>query len=204
MPPLGDAHRQGVINQEQADHQRAEADQREADLHAVQDALSRLNLLVGWLDNGLPAQLVSSINFYTQQFLVSQSLSATYTLIGVRNTLAFTVFRAKTEVLAGSSASQLPFDLAFNANNTQRGGSVVFSHQLSAFTNMILTATRLNATADVASGGKSTQSFLQFIAQTRLSPKTDAFTGARYSIFDSDFGTDYREAAIFVGVNHRF
>jgi hypothetical protein len=51
---------------------------------------------------------------------------------------------------------------------------------------------------------KSDQVGLQLNLQRTLSPRTNAYAGARYQQFKSDFARSFNEAAVFVGVSHTF
>src|SRR5207249_5597823 len=172
------------------------------------DPLQRQQAVSQFLSQtGLPAQLDSPVNFYTEQITLTRLISGTVALIGARNVVAFTAFESKNRALEPPSTVPLP-TLLLSQNNTQRGVNASFSHLLSALTSMNVGATliraREDATQDLSVSGKSTQEFFQFLVQTQLGPKTIAFTGARYSIYNAEIFNSYREAAVFVGFDHRF
>jgi uncharacterized protein (PEP-CTERM system associated) len=154
--------------------------------------------------SGLPATLQSPVNYYIQQVLLYEQQSATFTLLGVRNSTAFTLYNRKQEAISGGTGFALPPQLSFGQNNTQRGGSIAFSHQLTPLTNLGLTATRYQTIATAPLNARSVTNAFLLSAGTRLSPKTDGFAGATYSDFNSDVTNDYTVYTVYVGLNHRF
>ncbi len=153
---------------------------------------------------GLPATLQAPLNFYTQQVSLYEQQSATFTLFGVRNATAFTIYNRKQEVISGGTGAPLPPPFGQLNNNTQRGGAVTFSHRLTPLTSLNATATRYDTIATAPFTGKSTTDFFLVNVGTRLSPKTDGFTGLTYTMFDSNVSNDYNAFTAYVGLNHRF
>lgn len=154
--------------------------------------------------SGLPATLQSPLNYYIQQVILYEQVSATFTLVGVRNSTAFTVYNRKQEAISGGTGAALPPQLSFGQNNTQRGGAITYSHQLTPFTSLNATATRYETVATAPLAGKSTTNAFLVSAGTQLSPKTDGVTGLTYTDFDSDVTNDYTAFTVYVGLNHRF
>ena len=108
----------------------------------IPDPVQRAEAVRNFLQqNGLPATLQSPLNYYIQQVALYEQQSATFTLLGVRNSTAFTLYNRKQEVISGGTGAALPAPFGALNNNTQRGGAITFSHRLSAVTD-------LNATAD--------------------------------------------------------
>lgn len=154
--------------------------------------------------SGLPATLQSPLNYYIQQVILYDQQSATFTLLGVRNSTAFTLYNRKQEAISGGTGAALPPQLSFGQNNTQRGGAVTYSHLLTPFTNLNATATRYQTTATAPLAARSTTNAFLLSAGTRLGPKTDGFGGLTYTDFDSDVTNDYAAFGVYVGLNHRF
>lgn len=154
--------------------------------------------------SGLPATLQSPLNYFVQQVILYEQVSATVTFIGVRNSTAFTVYNRKQEPISGGTGVVLPPQLGFGQNNTQRGGAITYSHQLTPLTNLNATATRYQTTANAPLTARSTTNAFLLSAGTRLSPKTDGFTGLTYTDFDSNVANDYTAFGVYVGLNHRF
>jgi uncharacterized protein (PEP-CTERM system associated) len=130
--------------------------------------------------------------------------SATFTLLGVRNSLAFTVFNRKSEVISGGSGVPLPLPFGAQNNNTQRGASLAYNHRLTPLTNLNATATRYDTIATAPFTSKSTTDYFLVSVGTRLSPKTDGVTGLTYTTSDSNVFNDYNAFTAYVALNHRF
>ena len=80
---------------------------------------------------GLPPTLATPVNIFARErSCCRQSATVSLVLIGVRNSLGFTLFYLKSEAISGTGAV-LPPALQFGQNNTQTGGGVSFSHRLS-------------------------------------------------------------------------
>jgi len=171
----------------------------------IPDPVQRAQAVQAFLNQtGLPATLQSPLNYYTEQILLIQQASATFTLLGVRNSLAFTVYNRKTEPIAGATGVVLPPELAPQNNNTQTGGSIVYTHRLTPLTGLTATATRYYTDANAPLMGKSTTNYFLVSVGTQLSPKTTGVTGLTYTVFDSNVTNDYDAFTAYVGLNHRF
>jgi uncharacterized protein (PEP-CTERM system associated) len=152
---------------------------------------------------GLPPVLQGPLNFYTEQVIRYEQASATFTLFGVRNSLAFTVYYREQEVISGGTGVPLPPPFGFINNNIQRGGTLAYSHRLTPLTNLTATATRYYTTASESTDESTTDYFLIGLG-TSLSPKTDGFTGLTYTTFDSNVSNDYDAFTAYIGLSHRF
>ncbi|MGH8682535.1 MAG: TIGR03016 family PEP-CTERM system-associated outer membrane protein [Burkholderiales bacterium] len=171
----------------------------------IPDPVERAQAVQTFLNqSGLPAVLQSPLNYYTQQILLIQQANATFTLLGVRNSLAFTVYNRKTEPIAGASGLVLPPEFAVQNNNTQTGGSIAFNHRLTPLTSLTATATRYYTEAIAPLTARSTTNYFLVSVGTQLSPKTTGVTGLTYTVFDSNLTNDYDAFTAYVGLNHRF
>ncbi|HKO67480.1 MAG TPA: TIGR03016 family PEP-CTERM system-associated outer membrane protein [Burkholderiaceae bacterium] len=152
----------------------------------------------------LPESLPGAVNIYSESPNVLTSGSGTVALIGTRNTLAFNLFYLKTERLPDPAVP--PTFLTFN-NTIQRGASLSLSHRLSPVTSLNASASRRETRGfDQSAGTVTDENILQVQASQQLSPRSNAFVGARYRQQDSTVGGigESSEAAIFVGLFHRF
>ena len=171
----------------------------------IPDPAQRAQAVQAFLNQtGLPPTLQSPLNFYTQQVSLYDQQSATFTVLGVRNSLAFTIYNRKSEVISGGSGQPLPPPFGSQNNNTQRGASLVYSHRLTPLTNLNATATRYDTTATAPFTSKSTTDYFLVSVGTSLSPSTTGVTGLTYTMFDSNVGNDYNAFTAYVGINHRF
>ena len=175
----------------------------------IPDQVQRAQAVQDYLRaSGLPTTLQSPLNLYVQQVSLYTQQTATFVLLGVRNSTAFTVYNRKQEVISGGTGTALPPPFGQLNNNTQRGGSVVFTHKLTPLTNLNATVSRFQTIASAPFTGTSTTNAFALSASTNLSPKTSAFTGLTYTDFSSDSvfatTTGYTAFTVFVGLSHRF
>jgi uncharacterized protein (PEP-CTERM system associated) len=171
----------------------------------IPDPTQRAQAVQAFLNQtGLPATLQSPLNFYTQQVTLYDQQSATFTIFGVRNATAFTIYNRKSEVISGGTGQPLPPPFGSQNNNTQRGGSITFSHRLTPLTSLNATATYYETIATAPFTGKSSTDYFSVVLGTRLSAKTSANTGLTYTIFDSNVTNDYNAFSAYVSLNHSF
>lgn len=152
-------------------------------------------------DRGLPAVLSNPVNIYTQQITLQEYQSATFGLLATRNTIFFTVFNSKTTAVLGSG---VPLGLSSSTDNTQRGGSITWSHRLTPLVNLNATAATTRTFPNDDPTDKATQSDFRLTISSPLTARTSVYGGAWYQAFRSDVTSDYNAAAVFVGLNHIF
>lgn len=153
---------------------------------------------------GLPNTLSAEARLFANRVSLVTSATASMTLIGVRNSLAFAIFSSKSEevldsIFAGGGAS---------TNVEQQGVTVTFTHQVSAVTSLNTTVAYSRSRGVGAdTGNDSKQKTAQAQVTRQLAPKTSAFAGVRVQKFDSNvpgITTGADETAAFVGLAHRF
>ena len=153
--------------------------------------------------NALPPVLGAPVPLYTQQVSLQDSQSASFFILGARNSIGFTVFNLKsTAITAGGVA--LPPQLSFGTDNTQRGVSATWGRTLTADTNLNVIATYRNTVATAPLTGDTDQGFLTAQISTRFSPSTRGWVGARAQNLSSNVTADYSEFAGFIGLSHDF
>jgi uncharacterized protein (PEP-CTERM system associated) len=174
-------------------------------LSSIPDAASRqsaVNELIR--TRGLPSTLVTPISVYSQQILLQESQTATFALIGARNTILFTIYNVKSQPIT-AAGSLLPTVPGINNDNTQTGGSVVWTNRLSSM--LVLTAS-VNAYRTVSNDeqfpGETKQGIAQVVLSSPVGAHTTAFVGGRFQRLISDVVTNYNEAAAFIGVAYTF
>ena len=171
-------------------------------LARIPDAAQRqtvVNQLI--LDRGLPSFLGSSINIYTQQVTLQESLVATAGILGARSNLFFTAYRLQQQPITGSG-NPTP-DLAGFVNNTQVGANVAWSHSLTPLVTLTASVEAARTVDNMGPGVNRTGAIRAGMASP-LAPFTTLYGGIRYQISRSNVSFDYDEAAIFVGLSHRF
>ncbi len=118
----------------------------------IPDPTQRQQAVNNFIDSrGLPSELSSPVNVYTQQITLNQNLSATMGLLGSRNSLFVTVYRYDTQPISGSGVI-LPPVFGFGNDNTQLGVNVVWSHNLTPLTVLNLAAYALSDRGQRAAG----------------------------------------------------
>jgi uncharacterized protein (PEP-CTERM system associated) len=159
---------------------------------------------------GLPPILISPLNFYTAQISLQQSASVSAVWVGKLNSIGFTVFRSKSEAIAGTELA-LPVGFQFATNSTQTGTGVNYSHRLSGFTNLVASATYSrttpNGSDDTANNARSNNFNALIGLSTQFSPKTNGSVGLSYFTFDSpgssNIGTQ-STVSVYASISHNF
>jgi uncharacterized protein (PEP-CTERM system associated) len=157
---------------------------------------------------GLPPTLAAPVNFYGTTLTLQDAQNLSLVLIGIRNSVTFTLFNVKSEAIAGTG-EVLPPALQFGQNNTQTGVGVGYSYQLSGMTGLSANAsysrTRTNDTA--LNDFRSNNGNLGVTMSTRFGPKTSGSAGITYSLFTASGSSDTPSTdsiTIFVTVSHTF
>jgi uncharacterized protein (PEP-CTERM system associated) len=156
--------------------------------------------------NALPGDLNTTTPFFTQQVLMQETESATFTVIGSRNTIAFTVFHQRNQPIAGGSGTQLPPELSFSNDNDQTGGSLTWSRRLSSRTavNALGSYTAIETYLPNGRTDDAKLYLVRILLNHQLSAKTNGFAAVRAQRRDASITSDYREMAVYVGVTHQF
>jgi uncharacterized protein (PEP-CTERM system associated) len=105
----------------------------------VTDPALRAQLVEQFIrERGLPTFVNSALNLYTQQINLVTSAQASMGVIGVRNTLFFNAYYHKNEAIT-AAGNVAPDPASGLTNNTQSGGSIVWTHNLSPL--LVMTST---------------------------------------------------------------
>ena len=174
---------------------------------APNDLILREQLVKAYIQlSGLPETIQTAVPFYSQQVRIQERQEMSVALTGVRNTVVFALYNIESENFSGDEIEAAQLDALFGRQITQRGASVSWTHKLSGRTRSNLSLYRTYVDEKEPFKRESVQDTLRASINVSLSPKTNAYVGARYVIFDADEGTfsDYREAAVFAGFTHRF
>ena len=151
----------------------------------------------------LPSSLPGAVNIFSRNVNVQTSGSATFALLGVRNTLALNLFYLKTQQLPDAA---IPATFITFNDNIQRGGSLSLNHRLSPVMTLNASVARRETRGiDQSAGNVTDENTLDVQATRQLTPRSQAFVGARYKQQDSNsrFSRNSNEAAIFAGFAHR-
>lgn len=168
------------------------------------DPIERAQQVQDLIDRqSLPASLPGSVNIFSRSANVVTEGGGSIALIGVRNTLALTLFYLKTDQLPDAA---VPTTFVIFNNNTQRGASLSLTHRLTSLTSLNAAASRRETRGFDSTAGQSTdQNTFTVQLSRQLSLRSSVFVGARYQQQNSTslFFGDSNEAAIFVGLFHR-
>jgi uncharacterized protein (PEP-CTERM system associated) len=156
--------------------------------------------------NALPGNLATTTPFFTQQVLLQETQSATFTVIGGRNTVAVTVFHQRNQPIAGGSGTELPPELSFSNDNDQTGGSFTWSRRLSSRTSVNALTSYTNIETFLPNGRTDDAKLylVRILLNHEIGAKTNGFAGVRAQRRDATITTDYREMAVYVGLTHQF
>jgi len=159
---------------------------------------------------GLPPTLASPVSFYAPNSTLQQTATVSLVLIGVRNSLSFSLFNSKSEAISGTG-DVLPPALQFGQNNTQTGGGVAFSHRLSGMTNFGASASYNRTTANTTDGplsnARTNNAYASLNLSTQFGPKTSGSAGVDYSWtqFPGSANLGNTSAfSVFASINHTF
>jgi uncharacterized protein (PEP-CTERM system associated) len=173
-------------------------------LTSIPDPIQRAALIAQIIQSGgLPLFLAGGINLYTQQATVQQSATASLGLLGARNSVFFTVFRLRSEPVAGAEQPVSGQLAAFN-DNTQTGGGIAWTYKLTPSLSLNTTADGLRTVANPPQVGKTNQGSVRTTLTSPVTANTTVYAGARYQRLHSDVATDYNEVAVYVGLTHTF
>lgn len=157
---------------------------------------------------GLPPTLAAPVNFYATSITLQNVQNVSLVLIGVRNSLTFTVFNVASDAISGKG-DVLPPALQFGQNNTQTGVGVSYSYQLSGFTNLGANASYSRTTTNQTSLNdlRSNNGNAGLTLSTSLGPKTSASAGVTYSIFQPTGAVSSSNTSslnVFATISHTF
>jgi uncharacterized protein (PEP-CTERM system associated) len=159
---------------------------------------------------GLPPTLASPLNYYATTVSVQQAETLAAVWIGARNAVGLSLFNSQSEAISGSG-SVLPPAFQGGANNTQTGGGINYSHQVSGFTNLVAsvsyTRTTPNNTSD-SSGNLRSNNYNAFVSlNTQFSTKTSGSVGISYFYFTTSGATNVGSqgtASVYASISHTF
>lgn len=155
---------------------------------------------------GAPAFLSTSLAFFTQRVYLREGVDASFAILGARNTITFTAFRAENTPLAADAAAIVPDAFALVDRFTQRGFGAHADHKLTPFTTVGASASRTYTRQEQPSRVDSRNDAFTLTLNHTMSPKTRAYAGVSATRFDSDETglVDQDATSVFVGLNHRF
>ena len=154
-------------------------------------------------ERGLPTSLTGPVNLYTQQIYLQESGNVTLGLLGARNAVFLVGYYLRQEAISGAG-NTLPQEIASFNDNTQKGATLTWTHNLTPRVTLTATGTVSRTDAIAPRVGRTDQGIVSLRAAAPLSPNTTVFAGVRYQKLNSDLTPDYDEAAVFAGLNYLF
>jgi uncharacterized protein (PEP-CTERM system associated) len=154
-------------------------------------------------DRGLPVTTSGPVNLYTDQTLLQENVSARVGLLGARNTVYLSGYYLRSEPIT-ATGTPLPPILSFGNDNTQTGGSLVWSHTLLAQVNLVAQLLGSQTESNAAPHARTRRGMVRVAVGTPVTPRTALFGGVRYQTQTSNVAQEYNEAAAFVGISHTF
>jgi uncharacterized protein (PEP-CTERM system associated) len=178
-------------------------------LSIIPDPVQRQAYIDQLISSGsVPLLTSGAANLFTQQLLLVEHATASMGLIGTRNTLYFSAFYENSKPISGAG---MPLEGAApsNTNNTQTGGSVVWTNKLTPSVTLTAGADLLKTVANAPDTGRTTQGTLRVGLTTPISPNTSIYASTRYQRLRTDtsaadLATPYSEYAISIGMSHTF
>jgi len=154
-------------------------------------------------ERGLPTSLAGPVNLYTQQIYLQESGNVTLGLLGARNAVFLVGYYLRQEAISGAG-NTLPPGLASFNDNTQKGATLTWTHNLTPLVTLTATGTASRTDAIAPRVGRTDQWIASLRATAPLSPSTTVYVGARYQRLTSNLTSDYDEAAVLAGLNYLF
>ncbi|MGH8800781.1 MAG: TIGR03016 family PEP-CTERM system-associated outer membrane protein, partial [Casimicrobiaceae bacterium] len=161
-------------------------------------------------ERGLPQSLGSPLTLYAQQVTLEELATATFGILGARNSVFVSGYRSRSEPVPGTASDVLASLFTTILDNTQIGANAVWTHQLAANLSAGLTGgwsrTTDNENRFENSNvlGRTTLYTVDATLSRSISRLTSFLAGLRYQDSQSNISTSYREFAVYVGVTHRF
>ena len=156
-------------------------------------------------DRGLPSQLTAPVTLFTQQTTLNESLTATFGILGARNSVLFTLYRTRSQPIDGNSVLNDINNLLANLiDSTQTGVGAVWSHQLAGNMSFSTIADWSRSVGNTEPRSNTRQGSLRAVLSTAVSPYTTLYASARLQDFRSDIADGYREHALVVGISYIF
>lgn len=152
---------------------------------------------------GTPGFLSNSLAFFSEQVFLLERLQGSFAILGVRNSITFTAFRARSTALTEPPPGLPEAFLASGSRVKQRGFGAAVNHRLTGFTSLGVSANRMFAEEE-ESGTESRNDYLTLNLNHSVSPKTDTFAGLSYTRFEPIGAPASNARMVFAGLQHRF
>ena len=155
---------------------------------------------------GLNTNVAGAIDIMANYAQLQNRASATWVLLGARNTITLSVYRQTLRQLTRAD-SVITGMAPAGSDNQQTGATVSFNRRLTPQMSVDLTTTLSKIRGLALREGDVTDQQTHRLSMTRsMSPRSTLSMGLQYTKFDTTLvGLDsYTATAAFVGLNHRF
>lgn len=157
--------------------------------------------------HGTPEFLSNSLAFYTQRVYLREGVDASFAIVGIRSSIAFTAFAAENSGISADLLGALPDVLLFANRFKEHGFGANAVHRLAPSTSIGANATRTYSRQEEPGQINSRNDYFNLVLSHTVAPKTITFAGLSASRFYSDevgFAADQDATSVFIGLNHRF
>lgn len=145
----------------------------------------------------------NTINSYSQDILLTDSVTARAGITGTRNNLFFSAFYSRNRPIEGSGGS-IADELSANSNYTEFGVNGAWTYRLTPVVNLNLSLALSRTDAIAPAVGRTNQGGASIELNRTLSQHTRVFVGTRYQRLTSDVTESYREAAVYAGIGYTY
>lgn len=169
---------------------------------ALPDSAQReafVRLLLGYPPTGGTGAIVSNAQQLTETF------RAGFSVIGMRNTLSFSLQQSDSSRLSDVSGLSAQDDFALSDTVKTTSATVSFSHKLSGLSSLNTAITRSRSEGASGTGLDTSRLFATAGLTTKIGPRTNAGLTYRYQRSDgSSAGSDFTENAITANLGMTF
>jgi uncharacterized protein (PEP-CTERM system associated) len=174
-------------------------------LSKVPDAAQRQQLVDQIIrERGLPTLLQGPVILSAEQITLVETETASFGILGARNSILFTVFRSRNQPVPGSDLAAVSDVLTTVTDSTQVGTGVVWTHQLASDMTWATNLTVARAKSNQEPRETTDQYLLSSTVSRSLSPFTSIYGGARFQDSRSEVAQGFREFAVFFGLTYTF
>ncbi len=156
--------------------------------------------------SGTPLFLSEPLAFFTQQISLQERLEASAGIVGVRNSITFSVFASESTRLTEGLSGVFPDVFLLGTRIKQKGFGIRADHKVTPFTTAGLSARRTQSEQLDPSVLDAWNNFLALTLNHTVSPKTATFAGVSVTGLKTNdvTVTDRKAHSAFVGLTHRF
>jgi uncharacterized protein (PEP-CTERM system associated) len=153
---------------------------------------------------GAPETLNAVTSYYSERINLLERISGSVALLGVRNSVIFSLSWWKSDPISAISGQPLPPELAALNSFTTYGGAVNWSYEVTGRSRLNSLVSRYYTQSNVDPNNKSTNTVARVQLDTNVGPRTTTGIGVRRTSYESTFSTNYIEHAVFAVLNHQF